>query len=304
MSFVKKLWKNRVSDYPTRRLITPVGQGDAFVAEIERNEGTITEEGDPFNAATMNDLEQRIEDGIGAGSAAIAPEETSSTASRAYSVNQFLIYNDKLYKVIATIQQGATLVPDTNIQEDTVGAELTAGITTDNAQNNSINGLNGQLAYGGTKFYFDSKNGKWGWNSSPARGADTFHPFKQASSAGTYTIDALYYASGAHPGSSSTIVQLPRMTGDGVLAITQSMISGYRDSTEPENNSISGEITITNTTRGTSVSYSREGNNQYSVNVTGKTLNYYAGDYITIYCKAERTTSWHAYAKFVYTLTE
>ena len=179
MAFVKKLWKNRVSDYPTRRLITPVGQGDAFVAEIERNEGTITEEGDPFNAATMNDLEQRIEDGIGAGSAAIAPEETSSTASRAYSVNQFLIYNDKLYKVIATIQQGASLVPDTNIQEDTVGAELTAGITANNSQNNSINGLNGQLAYAGTKFYFDYKNGKWGWNSSAGRGADTFHPFSR-----------------------------------------------------------------------------------------------------------------------------
>ena len=179
MAYQKKTWKNRVSDYPTRRLITPVGQGDAFVAEIERNEGTITEEGDPFNAATMNDLETRIEQGIGAGSAAIAPEEASSTASRAYSVNQFLIYDGKLYKVIATIQQGATLVPDTNIQEDTVGAELTAGITTDNAQNNSINGLNGQLTYGGTKFYFDYKNGKWGWNSSAGRGADTFHPFSR-----------------------------------------------------------------------------------------------------------------------------
>lgn len=45
MSFVKKLWKNRVSDYPTRRLITPVGQGDAFVAEIERNDATITVRG-------------------------------------------------------------------------------------------------------------------------------------------------------------------------------------------------------------------------------------------------------------------
>lgn len=179
MAYQKKQWKNRVSDYPTRRLITPVGQGDAFVAEIERNEGTITEEGDPFNAATMNDLENRIEAGIGAGSAPIAPEEASSTASRAYSVNQFLIYDGKFYKVIATIQQGATLVPGTNIQEDTVGAELTAQITTNNTQNNSINGLNGQLIYGGTKFYFDYKNGKWGWNSSAGRGADTFHPFSR-----------------------------------------------------------------------------------------------------------------------------
>lgn len=31
-----------------------------------------------------------------------------------------------------------------------------------------------------TDFYFDYQNGKYGWNSSPSRGADTFHPFKQA----------------------------------------------------------------------------------------------------------------------------
>lgn len=30
-----------------------------------------------------------------------------------------------------------------------------------------------------TDFYFDYQNGKYGWNSSPSRGADTFHPFKQ-----------------------------------------------------------------------------------------------------------------------------
>lgn len=173
-----------------------------------------------------------------------------------------------------------------------------------NTAQTGVNNLVSQLKTGSTSFYFDSKNGKWGWNSDPARGAGTFHPFKQASSAGTYTIDALYNASGAHPGSSSTIVQLPRMTGDGVLAITQSVISGYRDSTEPADNNITGSITITNNTRGTSVSYSREGNNQYSVNVTGKTLNYYAGDYISISCATEQIRAWHAYAKFEYSLSE
>lgn len=173
-----------------------------------------------------------------------------------------------------------------------------------NTAQTGVNNLVSQLKTGSTSFYFDSKNGKWGWNSDPARGAGTFHPFKQASSAGTYTIDALYDAGGSYSGAGSTIVQLPRMTGDGVLAITQSIISGYRNSTEPETNNVTGEITVTNSTRGTSVSYSRGGNNQYSVNVTGKTLNYYAGDYITIYCKAERLTSWHAYAKFEYSLSE
>ena len=185
MAYNKKIWKNRVSDFPTRRIITPVGQGDAFTAEIERNEGTITEEGDPFNAATMNDLENRIEEGIGAGSAIIAGIEETSTASRAYSINQFLVYNNKLYRVIAAISQGASLVPNTNISETTVGAQLTSIIGTNNSQTTSINTLNGQLTSGSTHFYFDYKNGRWGWNSSAARGADTFHPFRGDSSDST-----------------------------------------------------------------------------------------------------------------------
>ena len=178
MAYQKKTWKNRVADYPTRRLITPVGQGDAFVAEIERNEGTITEEGDPFNAATMNDLENRIEAGIGAGNAVTAPIEATSTASTGYSVGQYLIYNNKFYKVTATIPQGASLVPGTNLEEKTVATELTWNANTNNSQATSINNLNGQLTSGNTHFYFDYKNGKWGWNSSAGRGADTFHPFK------------------------------------------------------------------------------------------------------------------------------
>lgn len=44
--------------------------------------------------------------------------------------------------------------------------------------NTSITNLNSELTAGSTKFYFDCQGGKWGWNSSPARGAGTFHPFK------------------------------------------------------------------------------------------------------------------------------
>ena len=235
MAYQKKQWKNRVSDYPTRRLITPVGQGDAFVAEIERNEGTITEEGDPFNAATMNDLETRIEAGIGAGSAAIAPEEASSTASRAYSVNQFLIYDGKFYKVIATIPQGATLVPGTNIQEDTVGAELTYSIAADASHSQSINGINGQLTYGAYKFYLDYQNGNWGWNSSPARGADTFHPFRTSGYSMAQNITtSLYVPHDRTGGGTITFNQLSRIDGflyievltDGRLNISTFRTSG------------------------------------------------------------------------------
>lgn len=50
-----------------------------------------------------------------------------------------------------------------------------------NTANTNITNLGRQLrsaGASGTNFYFDYKNGKYGWNSSSARGADTFHPFK------------------------------------------------------------------------------------------------------------------------------
>jgi hypothetical protein len=45
--------------------------------------------------------------------------------------------------------------------------------------NTRLTNLSNDLVAQGTRFYFDTKNGKWGWNSSPSRGADTFHPFNQ-----------------------------------------------------------------------------------------------------------------------------
>ena len=39
------------------------------------------------------------------------------------------------------------------------------------------NQLNSELSANDTKFYFDYKDGQWGFNTDPARGADTFHPF-------------------------------------------------------------------------------------------------------------------------------
>ena len=41
---------------------------------------------------------------------------------------------------------------------------------------------NGRLAANNVGFYFDYKDGEYGWNSSSARGADTFTPFKQGGS--------------------------------------------------------------------------------------------------------------------------
>jgi len=62
MSFVKRLWKDRVSQYPNRRAIYD-GSFSKSVT-VSRDEGIVTEAGDPYNAANMNDLEDRIEAGL------------------------------------------------------------------------------------------------------------------------------------------------------------------------------------------------------------------------------------------------
>ena len=55
----------------------------------------------------------------------IAVTETGFKASRAYSVNNFLIVNNQLYKVTASIASGATITPGTNVTAVTVADILT-----------------------------------------------------------------------------------------------------------------------------------------------------------------------------------
>lgn len=56
----------------------------------------------------------------------IAPTETGFKASRAYSVNQFLIVNNQLYRVTASIANGATITVGTNVVVTTVADILTS----------------------------------------------------------------------------------------------------------------------------------------------------------------------------------
>ena len=65
MAYVKKTWKDRQVQYPNRRTIN-----DGYttkVVTVGRDEGTVTEAGTPFNADSMNDLENRIQAAIGGG---------------------------------------------------------------------------------------------------------------------------------------------------------------------------------------------------------------------------------------------
>lgn len=59
----KKTWKNRIAEYINRRRLT-MEDGSTNLVTVARDEGTISQEGDAFNAANMNDLEDRIEAGF------------------------------------------------------------------------------------------------------------------------------------------------------------------------------------------------------------------------------------------------
>lgn len=56
----------------------------------------------------------------------IAPFESTSTASKNYSVGDLLVYNGKLYKVTAAIASGETITAGTNVAEDKVSTEILA----------------------------------------------------------------------------------------------------------------------------------------------------------------------------------
>lgn len=64
MVFDKKTWVDRQSQYPNRRILTDTTSGTAQTVTVERDEGTVDVVGHPFNAANMNDLEDRVDNGF------------------------------------------------------------------------------------------------------------------------------------------------------------------------------------------------------------------------------------------------
>ena len=180
MPFVKKTWQDRISDHPLRRTLTPIDGSAPMTVDVSRSEGNVTEPGDPFNASTMNDLEQRIEDGIGGGDANLAPIEASplGVSEHAYVKGEHLIFNGKYCVATNAIAVGDSLVENVNIAIEEVGDEITT--------------INGQLRVNSVTFYFDYHDGKYGFNTSPTRGADTFIPFKTGQTITIRTAGTIY----------------------------------------------------------------------------------------------------------------
>ena len=57
--FIKKIWKDRVTEFPTRRSLTKQ-DGSVDLVTVAREEGTVSQEGDAFSAQNMNDFEERV----------------------------------------------------------------------------------------------------------------------------------------------------------------------------------------------------------------------------------------------------
>ena len=102
MGFTKKTWKNRIAEYINRRLITKE-DGSTELVTVARDEGTISQEGDAFNAANMNDLEDRIEAEFNEVTQSLGSEEISSVGTNVKNAI------NNLYYTSATILGGLNL---------------------------------------------------------------------------------------------------------------------------------------------------------------------------------------------------
>ncbi|MDU6348396.1 MAG: hypothetical protein E6593_16825, partial [Clostridium sp.] len=79
MAYQKKVWKNRMSEFPNRRRLEPTGIENTY--DVVRAEGNVTETGDPFAEDSMNDLEERIAAGLAEGSISTATHTRTGTVN-------------------------------------------------------------------------------------------------------------------------------------------------------------------------------------------------------------------------------
>lgn len=90
MGFIKKIWKDRISEFPTRRSLTKT-DGTSELVTVARSEGMISEEGDAFSAENMNDFENRVANGF----SELTENLTSVIGFPDYSNSEMLITNKK-----------------------------------------------------------------------------------------------------------------------------------------------------------------------------------------------------------------
>lgn len=180
MAFQKKVWKDRLVEFAGRRTLKKVsGSADStMVVDVTRNEGTVSQAGDAFSAANMNDLEGRIADAF-ADVTDSSVKQTNTTGSANYRV--LLSYNANDTTQTVGARKSAKLYFNPSTGTLTVdGKVVGAAILTDPAAV-SANTAAGYLASAlavkkmANNMGVSVKNGKLVWTN--AWGADTELPF-------------------------------------------------------------------------------------------------------------------------------
>ena len=95
------------------------------------------------------------------GNGMTATVETGSTASQAYTKGSYLFFNNRLCKAASAIASGATLTIGGNLTQTSLGAEITSHLRSSD----------------GKEFYFDVKDGSYGYYPSASKTASEFVPF-------------------------------------------------------------------------------------------------------------------------------
>ena len=136
MGFATKTWKDRITEYPTRRKLTK-SDGSTETVTVERNEGTVSQEGDAFNAETMNNLESRIAAAIGytLGVQTIESGATTAVISSDYITADSLIdvyYAESSKDTVASA--GVTYSQAAGSLTLTFGSALGAAVTISNVK--------------------------------------------------------------------------------------------------------------------------------------------------------------------------
>ena len=107
MGFTKKTWKNRIAEYINRRRLT-MEDGSTNLVTVARDEGTISQEGDAFNAANMNDLEDRIEAGFDEVNQSLTNLKNPATGVKGILINDGSTLTED-YLLVYTIQSTEAL---------------------------------------------------------------------------------------------------------------------------------------------------------------------------------------------------
>lgn len=136
MGFLKKIWKQRIVEYPGRRRLDDTSQPEVY--DVSRAEGNVIQEGDGFTAVNMNGLEGRIEQAFASADAMLSD---SFSTIKAYASGDYVIYDNTLYRFTSAKPAGAW--DGSKAQATTVAGEigelngnLTAKISTSAIANN------------------------------------------------------------------------------------------------------------------------------------------------------------------------